>query len=77
MGGPRCAPPQYTLYYEWERIPVVLNMNETCNLVRFTRKTVVLFWEQGLIKGGKLGGEWRFDRDSIREFLSQTGANTN
>lgn len=54
---------------DWERLPVLLSMEEACRVLRCADSTVVKHIKQGHFKGNRLGRDWRIDRDSVKEYF--------
>lgn len=56
-------------FYNWDKIPVLMSIEQACALLDLSDKTVVKYVRQGLIKGNKLGGKWRVNRDSVGNYF--------
>lgn len=68
-------PPKFTkTFTNWDSLPLLLDLEDACDLLRCSDVTVKKFVKQGKIKGNKLGNLWRFDRDSIRDYFQNTGS---
>lgn len=59
-------------FMDWDRMPVLLDMEQTCCVLMCSDVTVVKHIQMGHFKGNKLGNKWRIDRDSLREFFQKT-----
>ncbi len=52
-----------------------MTVKEVATLLRVSPQTLYKMLEQGVIPAAKVGSQWRFDRDQIREWLRvQTSA---
>ena len=58
---------------DWDRLPVLLSMDEACRVLRCADTTVVKHIKQGHFKGNRLGRGWRIDRDSVKEYFVNGG----
>ncbi len=58
------------MYMNWAEVPQVLNVKEVCQLLRISDVTAGLMLKKGVIKGNKIGREWRIDKDSLREYIN-------
>jgi len=65
----RCEKPRYTTYVNWDRLPVILTTEEACALLRVSDKTAQGLISSGKILGNRVGKLYRFDRDSLREYI--------
>lgn len=54
---------------DWEHLPVLLNMQEACRVLRCSDTTVAKHINQGHFKGKRLGRDWRIDRDSVKDYF--------
>ena len=61
------APRRTKIPVSWEALPIVLDVSTVAILldasVNYVRKAL----ERGDLLGGKIGHEWRIDRDKLRE----------
>ena len=71
--APRCHPPRYTTHTDWDRLPVVLTAQEACAILRVSNKTAYNLIEEGKVKGNRVGKQYRFDRDSLRDYICGKG----
>jgi len=71
MPSTRCAPPRYTGYTDWNRLPIILTTQEACALLRVSDKTACALINEGKVQGNRVGREYRFVRDSLREYICQ------
>ena len=70
MGTARCAPPRYTCYADWDRLPVVLTTAQACALLQVCDHTACALITDGLVRGNRVGKQYRFDRDSLRAYIT-------
>lgn len=54
---------------DWERLPLVLNVETVCLLLGCTRQLVVRMIKAGELKAKKVGREWRIPKESVKEFF--------
>lgn len=59
-------------FTDWDRIPVLLELEDSCCLLRRADATVVNYIKKGYIKGNKIGNRWMVDRDSVREYFQKS-----
>ncbi len=66
------------IFTDWDKMPVLLGLEDACCLLRCSDTTVVKYIKQGTIKGNKFGSRWMIDRDSVREYFQKKmyGINT-
>lgn len=57
---------------DWDRLPVLMDMQTTCQLLKCADVTVVKQIKDGHFKANKLGRAWLVDRDSVREYFQKT-----
>lgn len=66
-------PMKFTMTFtDWDRIPVLLDMKQTCCILKCSDVTVVKHIKDGHFKGNKLGRGWLVDRDSLREYFQKS-----
>lgn len=58
-------------FTDWEKMPVLLSLEDACCLLRRADVTVVNYIKKGYIKGNKIGSGWMIDRDSVREYFQK------
>ena len=46
-------------------------VKEVSNITGYKEGTISIYARQGLIKGEKLGRQWRFTEEQIKEFLDK------
>ena len=54
----------------WDKLPVLLDVETVCCLLRCSEVTVVRHIKAEHFRGNKLGSVWRIDRDSVREYFT-------
>lgn len=59
-------------FTDWDRMPVLLDLEDACCLLRRADVTVVNYIKRGYIKGNKIGNRWMIDRDSVREYFQKS-----
>lgn len=55
--------------HDWDLLPVVLTLNETANVLRVTRQTVVKYIESGRLKAGHCDRNYFVNKDNLKAFL--------
>lgn len=58
-----------TQFTDWNRLPVVIDVDTVSVLLNVHPVTVQKHLKAGTIKGNKLGKAWCIDRDSVRDFV--------
>jgi excisionase family DNA binding protein len=56
-------------------MPELMTLPELAQYLRFTRKTVYRLLKEGQIPAIRIGRKWRFDKDSIDEWLHRNNKN--
>ncbi len=54
----------------------VMTVQEVSQYLRLAESTVYKLVQDGKLPGRKVGGRWRFPRESLQRWLEQTEANT-
>ena len=54
-----------------ERNDEILTINELMEILKVTRKTLLLYISKGKIKAFKVGNQWRITRDSLNAFITR------
>ena len=54
----------------------VMTVQEVSKYLRLAESTVYKLVQDGKLPGRKVGGRWRFPRESLQRWLEQTEANT-
>ncbi len=52
-----------------ERNDEVLTLNELMEILKVTRKTLLLYIKMGKLKAFKIGNQWRVTRITLDEFI--------
>lgn len=55
---------------EWKDIPLIFDMTVLCKITGLSYETLRKECVEGHIPCVKLGTQWRFDRETIRDFLA-------
>ena len=55
----------------------LMTVKEVAALLRVSPQTLYKMLEQGSIPAVKVGSQWRFDRDEIREWITRGRAGSN
>lgn len=58
-------------FTDWDRLPVLLDLETVCCLLRCADTTAVKYIKNGAIKGNKFGNKWLVDRDSVRDYFQR------
>lgn len=61
------APRRTKIPVNWEALPIVLDVSTVAILLDASVSYVRKALERGDLPGGKIGREWRIDRDKLRE----------
>lgn len=61
------APRRTKIPVNWEALPIVLDVSTVAILLDASVSYVRKALERGDLPGGKIGHEWRIDRDKLRE----------
>jgi len=64
---------KWTPYRDWEQLDVVLTVEQVCAVLRISRPTCVKLLQSGALPGAKIAGQWRIDRDALRDCLREGG----
>lgn len=59
-------------YRDWDLMPIVIDVDAVCVLLNCCDVTVHKKIKDGTFKAGKLGKNWRIDRDSVKAFILGT-----
>jgi excisionase family DNA binding protein len=54
-----------------ERNDEILTINELMEILKVTRKTLLLYISKGKIKAFKVGNQWRITRDSLNNYIDR------
>lgn len=66
-------PMKFTMTFtDWDKLPVLLQMEEVCCLLKCSDVTVVKHINLGHFNGNRLGRRWLIDRDSVREYFQKS-----
>lgn len=49
--------------------PILLTVREVGKLLRIHRPKVYLMIQEGIVKGFKVGSDWRITRESVEKFI--------
>jgi excisionase family DNA binding protein len=55
---------------------IVMTIQEVSAYLRLAESTVYKLAQEGKLPGRKIGGRWRFSRESLQRWLENTNANT-
>lgn len=56
------------------RTPVLISLAKAKQMIQVKdRRTVIRLIKRGQVKGGKIGGQWKVNRDSLREYVRNAG----
>lgn len=53
----------------WDKLPIVMDMKTVALVLDVTEETVRHMIYHGDLKAVKVGAQWRFDKDYLREFV--------
>ena len=49
--------------------PVILTLEQAAEMLQLSTRTVQRMVSRGKMPGRRIGGQWRFDRDQLREWV--------
>lgn len=61
------APRRTKIPVNWEALPIVLDVSTVAILLDASESYIRKALQSGELPGGKIGREWRIDRDKLRE----------
>lgn len=64
-GRPRCKPAVYNVYTNYESIPMLMTVEQACNLLQMTDQTIYNYIRKGIIEACKIGDQWRIPKDKL------------
>lgn len=64
-GRPRCKPATYNVYTEYEKVPVLMTIQQAAVLLQLTERTVLNLINSKDIEATKFGKEWRIPKESL------------
>lgn len=50
----------------------IYTMQEACDLLKITRMSMYRYMRAGKLKGSKIGRDWRFTEEQLKDFLNST-----
>lgn len=59
----------YKQIYNWDQLPLVLDLQTTAFILGVTETTVKNWLYAGKLTGSKVGRKWLIDRDYIRDIV--------
>lgn len=57
-------------YYDWNRVPLMLTIDQAAVLIQITPEHLRTLCRKGIVPAMQLGQEWRISRDVVRERLN-------
>ena len=48
----------------------IYTMQEACDLLKITRMSMYRYMRAGKLKGSKIGRDWRFTEEQLKDFLN-------
>ena len=60
---------RWTVYADWDALPVMLTMPEICAVLKITEPTALKLLNGGELPGIKVGNTWRVSKDALRAYL--------
>lgn len=64
-GRPRCKPATYNVYTEYEKVPVLMTIQQAAILLQMSDRTVLNLIANGEIEAIKIGNQWRIPKDKL------------
>ena len=52
-----------------DEYPMILTLEQAAELLQLSARTVQRMVSKGKMPGRRIGGQWRFDRDQLREWV--------
>lgn len=52
-----------------DEFPIILTLEQAAELLQLSARTVQRLVSRGRMPGRRIGGQWRFDRDQLREWV--------
>lgn len=52
-----------------DEFPIILTLDQAAELLQLSPRTVQRMVSKGKMPGRRIGGQWRFDRDQLREWV--------
>ncbi|MEE0963686.1 MAG: helix-turn-helix domain-containing protein [Ruminococcus bromii] len=65
QGRPRCKPATYNLYTEYEKVPVLMTIQQAANLLQMSDRTVLNLITSNKIEAIRVGNQWRIPKDKL------------
>ena len=65
QGRPRCKPATYNVYTEYEKVPVLMTIQQAAVLLQLSERTVLNLITSNQIDAIKIGNQWRIPKDKI------------
>lgn len=74
MSAPRCKKPVWTrTYVDWDQVPVLMTIQETCILLRWSDQTVRNRIKDGTLRGITVTKNFLVEKQSVIDLI--TGGN--
>lgn len=54
---------------QWSDLPLVLTSDQAAAVLQVNRRTLTNMLDRGILRGVKIGKEWRVSREEIRRFV--------
>lgn len=65
QGRPRCKPATYNVYTEYEKVPVLMTIQQAAVLLQLSERTVLNLITSNQIDAIKIGNQWRIPKDKL------------
>ncbi len=52
-----------------DEFPIILTLEQAAEMLQLSARTVQRLVSKGKMPGRRIGGQWRFDRDQLREWV--------
>lgn len=65
QGRPRCKPATYNVYTEYEKVPVLMTIQQAAVLLQLSERTVLNLITSNQIEAIKIGNQWRIPKDKL------------
>lgn len=56
-------------FYKWKDVPLFIDVPMAMRLLGLSRPTVLKLCKTGVLPAGKIGTDWRIDRDELRKYI--------
>ena len=65
QGRPRCKPATYNVFTEYEKVPVLMTIQQAAVLLQMSDRTVLNLINSNKIEAIRVGNQWRIPKDKL------------